>query len=282
MGALRVSPSRTTDPETLIRAIGTERAPILVDVRRRGAFDAAETVLPGALWRDHREAPAWGPALQAAAGGREIVVYCVHGEQVSQAAASLLRQAGIRARALAGGFDGYAAAGGPLVARTDNDRPTPSRWVTRARPTVDGIACSWFVRRFVDPLAEIHVAEPAWVTAVAVEIGGAAFFDAEGAGIAREGERCSFDAMLARYQIDDSALLRLAEIVRGAATARLDRAPEAAGLLAATLGLDAAGLDDQAVLARGLTLYDALYDWARFAAEGTPGKPTAGRVEGRS
>lgn len=128
MGAFSHVSSTTIRPETLIRAIGTERAPLLVDVRRRAAFDKSESVLPAAFWRDHRDAPAWAHRLEAAAGGRGLVVYCVHGEQVSLAAASLLRQSGVSAKALVGGFDGYVAAGGPLVARTTTTaRPRPGR-----------------------------------------------------------------------------------------------------------------------------------------------------------
>lgn len=274
MGALSAFTSVKIRPETLIRAIGTDRAPLIVDVRRRAAFDKAGTVLPGALWRDHREAPAWGPELQDRSRGRDIVVYCVHGEQVSQAATALLNGAGIPAQMLVGGFDGYVAAGGPLVARTDNDRAAPSRWVTREQPKIDRIACPWFIRRFVDPLAEIHFVEPAWVTAVAAEIGATAF-DVEGGEITHDGPLCSFDTLLARYAVNDPALLRLAGIVRGADTARLDLAPQAAGLLAMSLGLSAAGTDDPETMERGFVLYDALYDWARFAAEETHNWPMA-------
>lgn len=270
MGAFSHVSSSTIRPETLIRAIGTERAPLLIDVRRRAAFDKSDSVLPAAFWRDHRDAPTWAHRLEAAAGGRGLVVYCVHGEQVSLAAASLLRQAGVSAKVLIGGFDGYVAAGGPLVDRTDNDRSTPSRWATGERPGVARLACAWFIRRFVDPLAEIHFVDQAWATAVAAEIGAVAF-DVDGGEIAREGPASCLDTMLTRYSVVDPPLLRLAEIVRVAETARHDLAPQAAGLQAMALGLSAGGRGDPETMERGFVLLDALYDWARFAPQETQG-----------
>lgn len=274
MGAFSQMTSMKIESGTLIRAVGTGRGPLLVDVRRRVLFDTTDRMLPAAVWRDHMEAPRWGPELRAAWGARDIVVYCAHGHQLSQAATGLLRSAGIPARFLVGGIETYTEAGGPLVAKTDNDRAVPSHWVTRERPKIDRIACPWFIRRFIDPLAEIHFTEPEWVTAMAAEIGAVAF-DVDGGDITHDGPRCSFDTLLERYAIDDPALLRLAEIVRGADTARLDLAPEAAGLLAMSLGLSAAGDDDHETMERGFVLYDALYDWARFAADETHNWPAA-------
>lgn len=275
MGAFTKITETKIESDLLIRRIGTERAPLVVDVRRRAAYDRAEAVLPAALWRDHLEAPAWGPGLRDQAGMREIVVYCAHGEQVSQAATSLLRRNGIPARALIGGIDAYAAAGGPLVAKTDNDRMVPSRWVIRERPTADPIACAWFIRRFVDPLAEIHMVEPDWIAAVADEIGGTTL-EATSGDAPNDDQRLGFERLLDRYAITDPALWRLACIATGADTSRPDQprkavALESAGLQALSLGLSTSDLSDDTVLERGFALYDALYDWARFAAANTDG-----------
>jgi hypothetical protein len=81
------------------------------------------------------------------------------------------------------------------------------------------------------------------------------------------GERCSFDAFLARYGLEDPALAKLALIVRGADTDRLDLAPERAGLLAVSIGLGRVYADDQELLARAMVLYDALYAWCQGAGE---------------
>ncbi len=77
--------------------IGTADAPMIVDVRRRAAFDPDPTVLPTARWRDHMQAAAWVRDVPA---GRELLVYCVHGHNVSQLAAATLREAGYRVRSL--------------------------------------------------------------------------------------------------------------------------------------------------------------------------------------
>ena len=84
-----------------------------------------------------------------------------------------------------------------------------------------------------------------------------------------------FDAMVAGFGLATEPMLRLAAIVRGADTARLDLAPEAAGLLAVSLGLSQMVADDLAQLDAGMALYDALYRWARDAADETHNWPSA-------
>jgi hypothetical protein len=81
------------------------------------------------------------------------------------------------------------------------------------------------------------------------------------------GERCSFDAFLEHFHLADPALERLATIVRGADTARLDLAPEASGLAAISLGLSRKYADDHEMLRHGLVMYDALYAWCRSSQE---------------
>lgn len=110
------------------------------------------------------------------------------------------------------------------------------RWITRARPKIDRIACPWLIRRFVDPAAEFLFVPPEQVKALARERG-AIPFDIEGVELSHEGPRCSFDAILRKYGLDDPALQELAVIVRGADTEHFELAPQAAGLLAISLGL---------------------------------------------
>lgn len=259
-------------PDALVHSLGTPDFPVVFDVRRREAYDADATVLPTAMWRDHRAARDWGERLDPDA---RYVVYCVHGHQVSQAAAALLRSLGLDARFLAGGIEGYRAAGGLTIRRSgqpNRSEEKPSQWVTRERPKIDRIACPWFIRRFIDRDALIHYVPKDQVAATAAEIG-AIPFDIPDVDFSHVGEACSFDAFLDRFGVADPAMLRLAEIVRGADTARLDLAPQASGLLAMSLGLSAIHGDDRDMLARGLTLYDALYGWCRFAAEETHNWP---------
>jgi hypothetical protein len=140
------------------------------------------------------------------------------------------------------------------------------RWITRARPKIDRIACPWLITRFVDPEAEFFFVPPDEVQRRAVELGATAF-DVEGVELSHEGPLCSFDAFLHKFGLDDPALLEIAVIVRGADTERLELAPQAAGLLAISLGLSRNYADDHEQLAHGMVLYDALYSWARDARD---------------
>ena len=134
------------------------------------------------------------------------------------------------------------------------------QWITRERPKVDRIACPWLIRRFIDPDAEFLFVPPPEVIRRA-EATGAIPYDVEGVELSHVGPLCSFDALLAKYRLDDRALHELAIIVRGADTARPELAPQSAGLLAISLGLSQLFRDDQEQLAHGMVIYDALYAW---------------------
>lgn len=90
------------------------------------------------------------------------------------------------------------------------------KWVTRERPRIDRLACPWLIRRFIDANAEIHYVPAARVLAFAKD--GAIPFDVPGVELSHSGPRCSFDAFLEKYHLEDAALARLAEIVRAADT----------------------------------------------------------------
>lgn len=139
------------------------------------------------------------------------------------------------------------------------------KWVTRERPKIDRIACPWLIRRFIEPDAEILYVPADRVAAVAADTG-ATPFDVPHAAFGHHGDRCSFDAFLAHYRLDEPALQRLALIVRAADTGRPELAPEAAGLLAISRGLGLVHADDYALLEAGMKVYDALYAWCREAA----------------
>jgi hypothetical protein len=139
------------------------------------------------------------------------------------------------------------------------------KWITRERPKIDRIACPWLIARFVDPEAEfLYVPADAVLPTAAAT--GAVPYDVPGVELSHVGELCSFDAFLGKYRLDDPALAKLAVIVRGADTDRLDLAPQAAGLLAISLGLVRNIADDHALLAQGMVVYDALYAWCREAS----------------
>ncbi len=254
--------------EQLIRKLGRRDRARLIDVRREEEYRQAAAVMATAVWRDHRHAAEWGRAFPS---GQAVVVYCAHGEQVSQAAAALLRSTGVAAAFLEGGFAAWSAAGGATVSREACVhwlRERPSRWVTRERPKIDRIACPWLICRFIDADAAFHFVEPRVVTAVATEIT-AIPFDIPDVPFSHDGDYCSFDALISRFGIVDPVLPELATIVRGADTARLDLAPQCAGLLAVSLGLTQIWTDDPQLLEHGIGVYDALYAWLRFARDET-------------
>ena len=142
------------------------------------------------------------------------------------------------------------------------------RWVTRERPKIDRIACPWLIARFIDPAAEFLFVPAGEVHEVAARTG-AIPFDVEGVELSHDGPLCSFDAILKKYRLTEPALQELAVIVRGADTAKLDLAPQAAGLLAISLGLSHSFPDDQEQLRHGFVVYDALYAWAKHVRDET-------------
>jgi rhodanese-related sulfurtransferase len=251
----------TISAEGLAAVIGTPSCPPIVDVRREEVFRQADTIIPSAVWRDHSRAREWASEFSAAAP----VVYCAHGHNVSELAAALLRHEGIPARILSGGIEAYVAAGGATIRRTPWHDPAsgrPSRWVTRARPKIDRIACPWLIRRFIDRNAEIHYVASEWVRDVADEMG-AVPFDIPDVDFSHVGETCSFDTFLDRFGLDDPSLRELAVIVRAADTDRHALSPQAPGLLAVSLGLSIAFADDRDQLQTAMALYDGLYAWCR-------------------
>ena len=263
-----LSPSYSISPQDFWNAIATRDAPQLVDVRRRDAYEASPSLLPGAIWRDAGKTHEWSAEFDRA---RAIAVACKGGHEMSQTAVAQLRADGIDARVLEGGYEAWAAAGLPFVAKAELNRIArmrPSLWVTRRRPKIDRIACPWLIRRFLEPQARILFVDPDQVLNVARE-SEAVPFDIKDVELSHVGERCTFDTMLKLFGLEgEPALARLALIVRGADTARPDLAPEAAGLHAISLGLSRlAGDDDHALLERGFMVYDALFAWLRFAAE---------------
>jgi rhodanese-related sulfurtransferase len=242
--------------------VGTPHAPLLLDVRREAAFAAAPTVIAGALHVAPEAVEAWA----ADHARQSVVVYCVHGHEVSSNAARILRECGYEARVLSGGIAAWSAAGGVLARRgVVPGAPGSSRWVTRERPKIDRIACPWLIQRFIDPAARFLFAPPDQVLQVA-QACSATPYDVPDVRFTHRGEQCTFDSLIADFGLSDPALDRLARIVRAADTDRLDLVPQAAGLLAISLGLSHNHADDHAMLARAMVLYDALYAWCRMAA----------------
>jgi rhodanese-related sulfurtransferase len=258
-------------PQQLARRVGLPDAPAILDVRTDEDFGTDPRLIPAATRRSHHDVAGWAAEFR----GRDVVVACQKGLKLSDGVAAWLRHAGARAEVLEGGFLAWAAANLPLLdtARLpQRDAQGRTLWVTRQRPKVDRIACPWLIRRFVDPAAVFLFVAPSQVSAVAERFG-ATPFDIDDTFWSHRGEGCTFDTMLAEFGLHTPALDRLATLVRGADTARLDLAPQCAGLLAASLGLSRLHRDDLAQLEAGIALYDAFHLWCRDATEETHNWP---------
>jgi len=236
---------------SLRQSLASDRPPLVIDVRKKPTFLDAPDLIRGALRRDPLHAAEWGKSFPAEAN---VVVYCVHGHEVSQNAAKSLG-----AKYLEGGIEAWRASGGELFGKP---RGASSRWVTRERPKIDRIACPWLVKRFIDPEAEFLYVPTPEVKKIASERE-AVPYDIPDVEFSHVGELCSFDAFMKIFRLKDPALDSLALIVRGADTDRPGLAPQSAGLAAISLGLSLNYKNDFEMLERGMTMYDALYSWCK-------------------
>lgn len=260
------SPTEITTAQ-LMRRIGLADSPLIVDVRTEADFAADPRVIPTSLRRDWNDVRQWAADLPAG----KVVVVCHRGLKLSQGVAAWLRHAGRDAITLEGGHVAWVDDGGMLVGGVAGRVPPGAEatvWVTRARPKIDRVACPWLIRRFIDRNAVFLFVEPGQVAAVAERFG-AQPFDIEGAFWSHRADGCSFDTMIGEFGLGSPALDRLALIVRAADTARLDLAPQAAGLLAMSLGLSRIYRDDLAQVDAAMSLYDAMYRWCRDAGDET-------------
>ncbi|OYU39914.1 MAG: sulfurtransferase [Pseudorhodobacter sp. PARRP1] len=243
-------------PAQLMRLIGLPDAPAIVDVRLSEDLAADPRLIPGSFTLPHdRFDPPPARLL-----GQRVIVVCRKGRKLSEGVAALLRAQGLDAQVLEGGSVAWAEAALPMILIAAF--PKTNLWVTRHRPKIDRIACPWLIRRFIDPTARFLFVAPAEVQSVAERFN-ATPFDIEGCFYSHRGESCTFDTLISEYDLHTEPLQRLAQVVRAADTDRHDLSPQAAGLLAISVGLSRQYRDDLEQLAVGMTLYDALYRWAR-------------------
>jgi rhodanese-related sulfurtransferase len=247
----------TISPHDLYTRLGTAHAPLLIDVRRREAFEADDRQIIGSLRRLPEEVSDWRDALPKE---RSVVTYCAHGHEVSQGVARALQDSGIQAAYLEGGIAVWKERKLPTRRKRG---AAENKWVTREHPKIDRIACPWLISRFVNPDAEFIYVPPNDVAKVAAGTGGTPY-DIKGVEFGHVGDRCSFDAIIRAYGIEDPALDHLATIVRGADTSSLELTPQCEGLLAISYGLFSNFRDDHEMLKHGMVMYDALYTWCRL------------------
>jgi hypothetical protein len=139
------------------------------------------------------------------------------------------------------------------------------KWVTRARPKTDRIACPWLIRRFIDPEAQFDFVPADDVISYA-ERENATSFDAPGATYTHRGNLCTFEVLIEDHDLAtrDPALVEMARIVHAADIAGEEATHPFGAAISAigTAGLDVED-DDHRLLDRGMFVYDALYAWCR-------------------
>ncbi|MEM7599196.1 MAG: chromate resistance protein ChrB domain-containing protein [Pseudomonadota bacterium] len=252
-------------PAQLMRLIGLPDCPEIVDVCIDEDFRDDPYLIPGAWRQDFRDLP----GLLARVAGTRVIVVCQKGKKLSQGVAAWLAAEGVDAQFLQGGMyawrdhEGMMRVPHCVIPKTQDGATV---WVTRHRPKVDRLACPWLIRRFVDRQARFLFVAPTEVDAVADRMGATAF-DMEGGAWSHGDGTCSFDTMLARFGLTSPALMRMADVVRGADLGQHDLHPAAAGLLAVSVGLSRRYRNDQEQLTAGIDLYDTLYRWARDGHE---------------
>jgi rhodanese-related sulfurtransferase len=260
------SPTEITVSQ-LSRLVGLPNSPAIVDVRGDQDFSSDPRLIPGARRRALGSTMPWIRDYEAQA----VVLVCRDGLHISQGVGAWMRQQGIDAQTLEGGFGAWRD-GGELLVHADKlperDEADRTVWVTRARPKVVRIACPWLIRRFVDPKAAFLFVAPSEVAAVAARFS-ATPFDVPNTFWGDRGEKCTFDVMIEEFGLASDVLSRLALIVRGADMGRLELTPQSGGLLAASLGFSRMFRDDLAQLEAAMGLYDAFYRWCRDASNET-------------
>jgi hypothetical protein len=132
------------------------------------------------------------------------------------------------------------------------------KWITREKVKVDRVACPWLIRKFIDPDAEFVFVPAGQVAAKGAELG-ATPFDIEGCELGHHGEDVSFNSILKKYGLTDTALVLLGEVVRAADSHPAIPHPAGEGLRWVAFGFSALGLSDRDILKQEFLVYDALY-----------------------
>jgi hypothetical protein len=132
------------------------------------------------------------------------------------------------------------------------------KWITREKVKVDRVACPWLIRKFIDPEAEFVFVPAGQVAAKGAKLG-ATPFDIEGCELGHHGEDVSFNSILKKYGLTDTALVLLGEVVRAADSHPAIPHPAGEGLRWVAFGFSALGLSDRDILKQEFLVYDALY-----------------------
>lgn len=262
--------SFTVPSQSVYETLGLTDSPVLIDIRSEEHLAAQPRIIPGALCKRAQDVREWAQTLPHRS---TVIVYSASPNEADHIAADALSSLGRVARWLEGGLDAWLAAGYPTVRpRPDLRAPGMSRWITRERPKIDRLACPWLIRRFIDPQAQFFYTPPHRVRSEAKALE-AEPYDIPEVPFSHRGPRCTFDALLDEFELEDPVLDHIAQIVRAADTGALEDAREAPGLLAISLGLSANITDDLLLLEQAMPLYDALYAWRKKAPTETHSWP---------
>lgn len=258
-------------PSKLMRLIGTDPDLVLIDLRLPEDFADHTGVIPTSFCHRHEKISDLASELV----GKTAVLICHKGLKISHGAAALLRAQGINAVVLEGGMTGWRVCDLPTIPTAAIHKTWtggPTRWVTRHRPKIDRIACPGLIRRFVDPRAEFLFVPASQVMDVAQRFDAIAF-DTPEAPWTHQPSKCTFDAMVEGFGLNVPALIHMARVIRAADTGMSQAEPEAAGLLALSVGLSRVHKNDLSQMEAGFVLYDALFRWARDGTSETHSWP---------
>ena len=255
-------------PEDLWASLGRADAPRVYDVRRRGAFDEDKHVIPGAIWCSHLNST----SLEAEwASGGSMVLYCVHGHQVSQSAAARARAKGLEARVLEGGIEAWKEAKLPTIRRStasvlaSDSGAVP--WVIQRSPCICDLACCWLVLRFFNPDAEFFFVDREQVVPVAKEINAAAIGNGH-PSTGGEVDVFTFEALLELSSLQVPSLDLMARTLKAESLNWDNRDSRTVGLSTIIRGLSTlVGPNERELITRTLAVFDALYAdlWHRYA-----------------
>lgn len=195
-------------PVDLLAMSFSPSPPLILDVRRQKAFKESGKMIAGARWMEHLSV---GSIADQPRPERLVVTYCVHGHQVSQSAAAILRLHNLNSVALKGGIEGWTDIDGPVLASNFDNPPADRQWVTCCQLNPDEVAACWLIRRYLSRTAPLHFVERDWIGPVAEELGAIPITrDLGGDGRGRD----AFESLISYFDVHDPELQKVSRFLR--------------------------------------------------------------------
>ncbi len=138
------------------------------------------------------------------------------------------------------------------------------KWITKENAKIDGIACPWLIKKFIDESAEFLFIQSSRVLEI-MEKENAIPFDIPNVELGHHGNECSFDAIIKKYNlhVKNPELFELAKIIRGADTDKRLLTPQSMGLATIAAGFSLISKDDYDNMVKQFPIYDALYEFVK-------------------